>query len=156
MAPALASIALRPMNVRLRQEGRRGATLAEVMLALGLAVVVTLISLALVLSALKTTNKSSDLTSAEALAQDALENFIYGLPDSGPFWTTTSFASPYQQDTVTLGQQQFRRTLEIFDHGAHSQGLRQIVVRVDWEGGQSGRAGEGRQVREVSRLVSPP
>jgi len=125
-------------------------------LALGLATMVILISIGLVLSALKSGNKSTDTTTADALAQDTLENFIYGLPDSGTFWTTTAFASPYQQDQVSLGSQDFQRTIEVIDQGSHSPGLRQIVIRISWEGGQAGRSGEGRQVREVSRLVSPP
>lgn len=140
----------------LKQTTKLGATLAELVLALGLATMVILVSIGLVLSALKSGNKSTDASTAEALAQDTLENFIYGLPDSGPFWTATSFASPYQQDQVTLGTQDFFRTTEVVDQGSHSPGVRQIVIRISWEGGQTGRAGEGRQVREVSRLVSPP
>lgn len=135
---------------------RLGATLAELMVALGLATIVILVSIGLVLSALKAGNKSTDTSTADALAQDTLENFIYGLPDSGAFWTATSFLSPYQQDQVNLGSQEFGRTIEVIDQGSHSPGLRQIVIRITWEGGQAGRAGEGRQVREVSRLVSPP
>lgn len=135
----------------------RGATLAEVILSLGLCVVVVLSAVQLALVALKANTKSLDEVSADGLAQQTAENFIYALPSaSSSFWTATTFTSPYQQDVVTVGQQDFQRAVYVTDYGAVTPGLRSVRVRVSWGSGANGRAGLGTQISEVNRLVSPP
>ncbi len=136
---------------------RRGATLAEVVLSLGLCVVVVLSAVQLALVALKANSKSLDEVSADGLAQQTAENFIYALPPaSSTFWTATSFASPYQQDSLTVGQQDFQRAIYVTDYGTVTPGLRSVRVRISWGNGANGRAGMGVQISEVNRLVSPP
>lgn len=135
----------------------RGATLAEVILSLGLCVVVVLSAVQLALVALKANSKSLDEVAADGLAQQAVENFVYALPPgSAPFWTSTTFTSPYQQDSVTMGQQDYQRAIYVTDYGTVTPGLRSVRVRVTWGGGAVGRAGQGTQISEVNRLVSPP
>lgn len=137
--------------------GRRGATLAEVILSLGLCVVVVLSAVQLGIVALRANSKSLDEVAADGLAQQASENFIYALPPaSAAFWTATTFASPYEQDSVTLGQQQFQRAIYVTDYGTVTPGLRSVRVRITWGNGAAGRAGQGTQLSEVNRLVSPP
>ena len=117
---------------------------------------VVLMTMALAMTALKGSNKSTDASTADALAQDTAENFIYGLPATGSFWTATVFPNPYQSDTVTLGNQPFQREIQVIDLGATSPGLRQVVIRITWQSGATGRAGLGTQVSEVTRLVAQP
>lgn len=126
-------------------------------LALGLCVVVILSAIQLSIVALAGNTKSTDKIAGDALAQEAADMFIYALPpSSASFWTTSSFASPYQTDTVTLGEQGFARALYLSDEGAVLPGLRTLKVRVSWADGSANRAGQGIQVAEVVRLVSPP
>jgi hypothetical protein len=137
----------------------RGVTLAEVVLSLGLFVVVILSATQLALVALNSNSKSEESVLADALAQETAEAFIYGLPGSGAnFWTTTSFASPYQQDAVTVGAQSYQRVIYVTDYGSVTDGLRSIRVRVSWGNATAGqsKAGQGLQVSEVTRLVSAP
>ncbi|ODT74143.1 hypothetical protein ABS71_06015 [bacterium SCN 62-11] len=139
------------------KQSRRGATLAEVILSLGLCVVVVLSAVQLALVALHANSKSLDEVSADGLAQQTAESFVYALPPaSAGFWTATSFASPYQQDSVTLGQQSYQRVIYVSDYGGVTPGLRSLRVRISWDNGAAGRAGLGTQIAEVNRLVSPP
>jgi len=126
------------------------------MMAMGLCVLVILTAMSLVLSALKSNDKGTGTSTGQTLAQDTVENYIYGLPTSGSFWTASSFASPYQTDQVALGVQTFQRAIYVTDLGSTSPGLRQVAVRVTWQGGQAGRSGMGTQIVEVSRLVAQP
>ena len=135
----------------------RGATLAEVILSLGLCVVVVLSAVQLAMVSLRANSKSLDEVAADGLAQQTAENFIYALPPaSATFWTATSFSTPYQQDTVSLGQQDYQRAVYVTDYGSVTPGLRSVRVRISWGNGAAGRAGQGKQVSEVHRLVAPP
>lgn len=135
----------------------QGATLAEVVLALGLCVVVVLSCIQMGLIATRANAKTADVLASEALAENTLSQFIYSLPPAGaPFWTTATFNSPYQQDTLTLGTQTFSRVLYVHDKAAMAPGLRLIQVRVRWNAGAQDRAGQGDQTTEVARLVSAP
>jgi Tfp pilus assembly protein PilV len=137
--------------------GAQGMSLAEVILALGLCVVVILSAIQLSIVALHGNTKSSDKITADALAQELADTFIYGLPPaSAPFWTATAFASPYQQDKVAMGSQDFTRTIYLSDESSVLPGLRALKVRVSWAEGTDSRAGQGLQATEVTRLVSPP
>lgn len=136
---------------------RKATTLAEVILALGLFVVVILSATQLAFIALNSNTKTTDEIAADTLAQQTIENFIYGLPPgSSTFWTTTTFAVPYQQDTVNLGTQSFQRALYVTDYGLTVDGLRSVRVRISWGNGDVGKAGQGVQIAEVTRLVSAP
>jgi hypothetical protein len=135
---------------------RRGFSLAEAILAVGMAVTVVLLVMALALSAGRANQKSSDTITATGLAQAAMENFVYSLPPSAdPFWTQTSFASPYQQDLVHLSEVDYLRAYYLSDlssSGGPAGGLL-ITVRVSWESGLAGRDGQGLQSTSVSRLI---
>ena len=134
-----------------------GATLAEFLLSLGLVAILVLVVVELAMTAMRGNEKSGLLITADSVAQEQLDTFIYGLPGAGdPFWTAISFASPYQVDNVTLGTNPFQRELNVVDLGTVSPGLRQIIVNVTWWGGQNGRSGYGQQSTVASRLVSSP
>ena len=131
--------------------------MGEVLLSLGLLAVVILVTVQLALVALNSNTKTSDEIAAEALAQETVETFVYQLPPAtSSFWTTTSFASPYQQDVVRLGRNDLSRTIYVQDRAALQAGLRSVQVVVTWGNGERGKSGLGLQVAEVVRLVSPP
>ena len=132
-------------------------TLAEVMLSLGLCVVVVLSLVALSIAALRSNNKSSDTAVAQARADLVLDEFIYGLPPSSdPFWSQSSFASPYQQDTAQVGSNNYTSQLYLTSLGTAAPGLLRCSVNTTWQGGQAGAAGQGKQVVEVARILYAP
>src|SRR4051812_36621597 len=119
----------------------RGVTLAEAILSLGLCVVVVLSAIQLALVALKANTKSLDEVAADGLAQQTAESFIYSLPpSSATFWTSTTFTSPYQADSVTLARQVYQRAVYVTDYGTVTPGLRSVRVRITWGDGAVGRA----------------
>lgn len=129
-------------------------TLAEVMLSLGLCVVVVLSLIALSIAALRSNSKSSDAVVAQARAGQVLDEFVYGLPPStDSFWTQSSFASPYQQDTTQIGPNNFTTQLYLTSLGTTAPGLFRCSVNTTWQGGQAGAAGQGTQVVEVARIL---
>lgn len=129
-------------------------TLAEVLLSLGLCVVVILSLIALAISALRSNSKSSDMVVAQARANQVLDEFVYGLPPAtDPFWGQSAFASPYQQDTTQIGSNVFTTQVFLTSLGTAAPGMFRCAVNTTWQGGQSGAAGQGRQVVEVARLL---
>ena len=134
--------------------GSNGLTLAEVLLSLGLATVVILSAIALSISAMRSTTKSSDVMVAQAYAGEVVDEFVYALPPStDAFWTMSSFSSPYQQDTAQLGDKTYQANLYLTPLSAASPGLLRCSVNVTWQSGQIGQAGQGIQVAEISRLL---
>lgn len=129
-------------------------SLAEVLLAIGMCVVVILSAMALSISALRSNEKTSDMLVAQAYATQVLNEFVYNVPASGDtFWTQTSFSSPYAQDSAQLGPTQFDANLYLFSLSGAPAGMLRCVVNVTWKSGQQGGAGQGLQVTEVSRLL---
>ncbi len=129
-------------------------TLAEVLLALGLCVVVILSLIALAIAALRSNNKSSDSAVAEARANRVLDEFIYGLPaSSDPFWSQTSFTTPYQQDTTQIGSNNFTSQVYLSSIAPSAPGVLRVAVNTTWQGGQAGAGGQGLQVVEIARIL---
>lgn len=123
---------------------------------MGVAVTVVLLVIALAITGGRANQKSSDTVTANGLAQSCIENFVYGLPpSSATFWTQTGFASPYQQDTVHLSEVDYERAVYLADlsGGGGPSGEFLVTVRVSWESGLAGRAGQGIQTTSVSRLI---
>lgn len=133
---------------------RKGLTLAEVLLSLGLCVVVVLASIALGIAAMRSNSKSSDSITAQARAGQVLDEFIYGLPPSdAAFWSQSSFSNPYQQDITQVGANNYTSQIFLTSLGSTSPGLFRCSVNTTWQGGQAGAAGQGTQVVEVARIL---
>lgn len=134
----------------------RAFTLAEVMLALGLATVILLSLVSLSAVALQSTQKGSDALAAEECAHAVLERFVYGLEGAGPsFWTQTSYASPYATDDVQVGSTTYSSKLNIAPVSGVN-GLLKVQVQVSWWAGEKGRTGYGQLTREAVRFVARP
>lgn len=134
----------------------QAVTLAEILIALGLLVVVVLLAIALGISSLRTNQKGSDLTVGSAWGTQILENFVYGLPDSnGPFWSSSSYTSPYQTDNIQLSNTAYQARLFIADMGTLGTGTKLVTVNVTWGNGTVGqsKAGVGLQSTSISRLL---
>ncbi len=126
------------------------------MLALGLAVVAVLSAIALGISATQSNQKLSDQTSATALANQEIEQFVYALPSAtDTFWSRSaaSFNSPYQTDPIQLGNTPFVATIFLPDVSTLGSGVRLAVVNVSWGSGAQGRTGYGQQAVQISRLI---
>jgi len=141
-----------------RVSSKYGYTLAEVLLSLGICVTFLLTAVDLSISALRSNQKSTDQMTAEALAGQSAELFIYGLPSSSsdPFWSTTTYSSPYLQDSVTLGNSTFSEDIYLTDLSSVTVGLKEVKVVVSWGSGAAGRTGYGSQAVEATRVVSWP
>ena len=137
---------------------KRGTSIAEFLLSLGLLAIIILAVVELGTTALRGNEKGGLVVTADTVAQQDLETFVYGLPAAGdPFWaSTTTYANPYQVDNVTLGTSTFHRTLTVLSLESVTPGLRQIAVNVTWWGGQGGHSGYGEQSTGVSRLAASP
>lgn len=124
------------------------------MLAVGLAVVLVLLVMALAIAANNANQKGSDTLTANGVLQGKLEEFVYSLPPStDSFWTQTSFSSPYQQDSQQLSGTQYFRTIYLSDAPTAAGGSKLLTVRVSWQGAAPGRMGQGSQTISVSRLI---
>lgn len=135
-------------------KNRVGLTLAEVLLSLGMCAVVILSAVALSISALRSNEKSSDVLAANSLAAQKLEEFVYALPPAAhPWWSQTSYTSPYAQDVVQLGPTRFTSTLYLHSLATVTPGMVRAVVNVTWKSAEEGQAGQGIQVAEVARLL---
>jgi hypothetical protein len=132
---------------------KRGLTLAEVILSVGLCAVALLTVIALAISAQRGMQKSSDTVVAQSYAGDVLEQFLYDLPSpTDSFWSQTQFASPYAQDQAQLGPKTYRAQLFLTPGTGTLAGLLTCSVNVSWDG----QAGQGRQSLGISRLVYAP
>lgn len=121
---------------------------------MGLAVAVVLVAVALAVTAMSSHQKSTDRTLASGLADEALQDFVYGLPPaSNPFWSVTSHASPLSTSTRQLGTSRFTTDLFVQDAAALGSGNKLVTVNVSWGSGDLGRAGYGVQTLTLSRLI---
>ena len=134
----------------------RGYSLAEVLLALGLAAIVVLALVGLSLTALRGNQKSVDLTLADGLANSVLSQQIYQAQSTpgASFWLSNSDTNPYSQSSNSVGNQDYVLSLYVSDSNA-AAGLKRCRLRVDWWGGDD-RQGYGRLHTEAVRLVSLP
>lgn len=134
--------------------GRAGVTLAETLLALGLCVVVVLLTVSLGIVALRSGQKGTDETVATGWAGRVLEEFVYGLPPAqAPFWSATSYSSPYQTDQTQLNSVTYQAGVFVSDVNAVGAGLKQVTVNVTWDAGEAGKGSYGKQVKTIARLV---
>ncbi|MFN8606666.1 MAG: hypothetical protein U0931_03980 [Vulcanimicrobiota bacterium] len=137
----------------------RGYTLAEVLLALALAVIVVLTLVGLSLTALSGSQKSGDLTAAQSLCHQWLEEEIYrSQADTGALlWSANSDLIPYQSRQTRLGNVEYSAAyyaLDVTDSAMPN--LRRCRLRVSWWGGAEARQGYGRLYTEALRYVSRP
>ena len=139
--------------------GSKGYTLAEVLLALALAVVVVLTLVGLSLTAHTGNQKSSDLMAAQSLAHQWLEEEIYaaqGIPGAA-IWAANSETNPYQEKRTMVGHSEYLSAFyssDVTDPGMPS--LKKCHLRVSWWNGAEGRPGYGRLYTEATRYVSKP
>jgi Tfp pilus assembly protein PilV len=146
------------MNFKLGRSTRQrpAFTLAEVLLALALAVVAVMSAIALGVSSMQGNQKITDQATATSLGYQEIERFIYGAPNiTDPFWTQTNYSRPYQTDQVTLGSTPFDADLFVDDLTSIGAGsdLKRVVLNVSWNSGAVGKAGSGQQVIQVERLL---
>ena len=128
--------------------------MAETLLAMGLAVVLVLLVMALAITASNANQKGSDTLTANGVLQGKLEEFLYSLPPSTDgFWSQSSFASPYEQDSRVLSGTQYFRAIYLNDSPAAAGGTKLLTARVSWQGGTQGRMGQGTQTTSVTRLI---
>ena len=136
------------------RELKRGVTLAEALLAMGLAVAVVLVAVQLAVAALGSHQKSTDRTAASALAARALDDYAYNLPSvNDPFWALSTFTNPVSSQETQLGSSRFTTSLHLRDASALGSGNKVVTANVTWGSGELGRAGQGSQVVTLSRLI---
>jgi hypothetical protein len=139
--------------------GSRGYTLAEVLLALALAVIVVLTLVGLSITALSGSQKSTDLTSAQSLSHQWLEAEIYGAQanNAALIWSANSDTDPYQQKQTRIGNTDYTAAYYATDLAdAAMPNLKRCRLRVSWWGGEESRQGYGRLYTEALRYVSKP
>ncbi|MBS2038967.1 hypothetical protein JST97_28550 [bacterium] len=137
----------------------RAYTLAEVLLALALSVIVVLTLVGLGLTALSGNQKSTDLTAAQSLCHQWLEEEIYGAQadSSAPIWAANSPTAPYQQKQAKVGNTDYAAAYYASDvSDAAMPNLKLCRLRVSWWGGAEARQGYGRLYTEALRYVSKP
>lgn len=139
--------------------GSRGYTLAEVLLALALALIVVLTLVGLSLTALSGSQKSTDLTCAQSLSHQWLEEEIYSAQGNGAaqIWGANSDTTPYQQKQSKVGNTEYTAAYYAVDVGDPAlPNLKRCRMRVSWWGGTETRQGYGRLYAEALRYVSKP
>lgn len=132
-------------------------TLAEILLGVALAAVVVLTLVALSLTALKGNRKAADLTMAQNLAHQFIEQEIYGAQQeaTAAFWSQNSDQSPLVERELVVGDAAYQAALYVVDaNSAATPGLKRCRVRLSWWGGEGDRAGYGRLFTEVVRFAS--
>ena len=138
---------------------RRGFSLAEVLLALALAAILVLLSVALSLTAMKGNQKGSDLTLAQSLAHQWMAQEIYQAQHNAGagFWASNSDAAVYSSQELSLGPQRFTLSYYVSDASDTSApNLKKVRLRLSWWGGELNREGYGKLSTEVVRFVSRP
>lgn len=137
----------------------KGYTLAEVLLALALAVVVVLTLVGLSLTALQGNQKSSDLVAAQSLSHQWLEQEIYGAQgiSGAAIWAGSSDTTPYIEKTHLVGKKEFVAAFYSSDvTDTAMPNLKKCRLRVSWWSGAEARQGYGRLYTEATRYASKP
>jgi len=135
-----------------------GFSLAEVLLGVALAAVVVLTLVALGLTALKGNRKAADLTLAQSLAHQAIEQHIYQAQQdtSAALWSGNNDNQALLQADLSVGNQVFATALYVSDAStASTPNLKRCRLRISWWGGEE-RQGYGRLSTEVIRFASRP
>ena len=143
---------------------RRGFSLAEILLALGLITIVVLTLLALSLQSLKTNQKINDTTAGQLVAEQVLERIAYQAESSNTaaVWPINNPLAPYSADQVTVGDSVFNVTVYATDVTDSSglmiapKRLKELDATVIWQNDQQGKAGQGNLRIQATRLVHEP
>lgn len=137
----------------------RAYSLAEVLLALGLAVVVVLTLVGVGLTALTSNQKAGDVAMAESSAHDLLESMLYGAQQdpSVALWGANDDLNPYSVTPLAVGSQTYTAALYVADVvGVDTPSMKRCRMRMSWWGGEEARSGYGRLYCDVVRFVSRP
>lgn len=135
-----------------------GFSLAEVLLGVALAAIVVLTLVALGLTALKGNRKAADLTLAQSLAHQAIEQHLYQAhqDSSAALWVANDDNQALSQSDLPVGTQVFSSALYVSDAStAATPNLKRCRLRISWWGGTE-RQGYGRLSTEVIRFASRP
>jgi prepilin-type N-terminal cleavage/methylation domain-containing protein len=135
---------------------RRGFTLAEVLLALGLGAVALLAALSLGAVAVSNQRKSIDLSAAYVLADSELQRCIYeaGSSAGDPLWAHHDAQNPLRAYERTSGATVYRLGLYVTDAAPPSATkLKKLDLRVHW---WDERPGYGWLHAELTRTLQGP
>lgn len=133
------------------------------MLAVALAAVALLSLVAVSLTALRSNRKATDTTVGYLLAEQTVEQLIYGMQanTAAPIWSYSSTLLEYSVDTVNLSNQDFTVVVYARDPVAglaSPHRLKRLEVVTRWWDAQSTatRVGMGRLEARTVRLVREP
>ena len=140
------------------EAGRRAFSVAEIILALAMISVAVLTLLGLSLRSLQSSRKVLDTSSGQLVAEQVLERLVYEAERNSTALIWTSISTPYQQDTVTMGQTVFNVTVYVTDVAGFvaPKRLRKLDSTVIWQDAPQGKAGQGRLKIEATRLLHEP
>ena len=145
---------------------RRGFSLVEMVLAIGLLGIVILSVGLLSLMIIRSTSESNDRTSTAAVASSLLDRVIRDAQDDPNFWSTDHVSSPYLADTLKMGKLNYQ--YEVFAETLVNQNagnpvgdalannrLKRVTLLMSWHDTQNAeRQGYGKLSYSVSRVVN--
>ncbi len=148
----------------------RGYNLAEIVLAVGLAVVVTLALLGVGLSATRSNRKATDSVAGQLVADTVLENTLHAAAkdNADPLWASDSGTTPLATGTVQVGATAFEyrvfaRNVPVSpDPGLPPPpGAPLLLKKVDvevswWNSDQAARQGYGNLKAYATRTIQVP
>jgi uncharacterized protein (TIGR02598 family) len=149
-----------------------GYNLAEVMLAVGLAVVVVLALLGVGLNATRSNQKATDSVAGQLTADTMLENVLHdAAKDSAdPLWTASSQTTAFKTGSLQVGATVFNYQVFAYDVQVTAdpnpppapgapQTLKKVNVEVTWWSGNtntSSREGYGNLKAHATRTIQVP
>ena len=136
-----------------------GLSLAEVLLALALASVLTLLLIALSLTAMKGNQKASDLALTQSLAHQELDREIYQAQQdaTADFWTGTNDSIPLSTRNLASGRETYTLALYVSDlNDSTTPGLKRARLRLSWWGGEAARGAMVSSSRKWCALLPAP
>ncbi|MCE7870502.1 hypothetical protein DYH09_09020 [bacterium CPR1] len=148
----------------------RGYNLAEIILAVGLAVVVVLALLGVGLSATRSNRKATDSVAGQLVADMVLENALHAAAkdSADPLWAANSGTAPLATGTVQVGAtafdyRTFARNVPVSADAGSSPppGAPLLMKKVDvevswWNGDQAPREGYGNLKAYATRTIQVP
>ena len=147
----------------------RAFTLAEVLLAVGLAVVVILALLGMGLSVVRSDQKSVDTLSGQSVADGLLEDFLHQAAKDAadPLWAANSQTQPYQEGQVQVGATSFTYRVYAYDIDVPAPitpappgvplTIKKVNVLVNWWGSDiADRSGYGNLRAYATRTTQIP
>ncbi len=148
----------------------KGYNLAEVILAVGLAVVVVLALLGVGLSATRSNRKATDSVAGQLVADMVLENALHAAAKDAadPLWAADSGTAPVTTGSVQVGSttfdyRTFARNVPVGADAGSSPppGAPTLMKKVDvevswWNSDQAARAGYGNLKAYATRTIQVP